>query len=143
MLHSGRNLFFTIITHQRRPIFSNPQNVEHLKIAIARVKQKYPFSLNAFVILPDHLHCIWKLTDNDQDFSIRWRLIKTYFSKQIDGLINMRKEKDIWQRRFWEHSIRSEDEWIRHMDYIHYNPVKHGFVQKPEDWLYSSYKYWV
>lgn len=140
---SGGNYFFTLVTHQRRPIFTHPENVEQLKIAINKVKKKYPFSLNAIVILPDHLHCLWKLPENDKDFSTRWRLIKRYFSMQIDTSINHRKEKEVWQRRFWEHTIRDENDWQKHMDYIHYNPVKHGLVQAPGDWQHSSFNYWV
>jgi putative transposase len=102
---SGGNYFFTLVTHQRRPIFANPEKVEQLKTAINKVKKKYPFSLNAIVVLPDHLHCIWRLPENDKDFSTRWRLIKRYFSMEMGTLINHRKEKEVWQRRFWEHII--------------------------------------
>src|SRR3990167_7002844 len=127
---SGGNYFFTLVTYERRPIFINPDDVVHLKAAINKVKKKYPFSLNAIVILPDHLHCIW-------------RLIKRYFSLEISGLINHRKEKEIWRRRFWEHLIRDENDWRKHMDYIHYNPVKHGLVHSPEDWPHSSFCHYV
>ena len=140
---SGGYYFFTLVTYQRRPIFSNPENVKHLKISMNRVKKKYPFFLNAIVILPDHLHCLWKLPENDKDFSTRWRLIKRYFSMEMNTLINHRKEKEVWQRRFWEHVIRNEDDWQKHMDYIHYNPVKHGLAKSPGDWQHSSFNYWV
>lgn len=139
----GGNYFFTLVTHQRRPIFANPAKVEQLKAAINKVKKKYPFSLNAIVVLPDHLHCLWRLPENDKDFSTRWRLIKRYFSMEMNTLVNHRKEKEVWQRRFWEHTIRDEDDWQKHMDYIHYNPVKHGLVQTPGDWQHSSFNYWV
>lgn len=140
---SGGNYFFTLVTHQRHPIFANPEKVEQLKAAINKVKKKYPFSLNAIVVLPDHLHCLWRLPENDKDFSTRWRLIKRYFSMEINTLINHRKEKEVWQRRFWEHIIRDENDWKKHMDYIHYNPVKHGLVKSPTDWQHSSFNYWV
>lgn len=140
---SGGNYFFTLVSYHRRPLFSNPENVNRFKIAINKVKKKYPFSLNAIVMLPDHLHCLWKLPENDSNFSTRWRLIKRYFSIQIMTSLNHRKEKKIWQRRFWEHVIRNENDWQKHMDYIHYNPVKHGLVTSPGDWAYSSFKYWV
>ena len=139
----GGNYFFTLVTHQRRPIFANPEKIERLKTAINKVKKKYPFSLNAIVVLPDHLHCLWRLPENDKDFSTRWRLIKRYFSMQMNTLVNHRKEKEVWQRRFWEHTIRDEDDWQKHMDYIHYNPVKHRLVQTPGDWQHSSFNYWV
>jgi putative transposase len=140
---SGRNYFFTLVTYQRRPLFSSFENVKHFKIAINKVKKKYPFSLNAIVILPDHLHCLWKMPGNDSDFSMRWRLIKRYFSIEMEASINHRKEKEVWQRRFWEHAIRDEDDRIKHMNYIHYNPVKHDLAQSPGDWEHSSFNYWV
>jgi putative transposase len=95
------------------------------------------------VILPDHLHCLWRLPEKEKNFSTRWRLIKRYFSMEINTAINHRKEKEVWQRRFWEHVIRDEDDWKNHMDYIHYNPVKHQLVQSPGDWQHSSFHYWV
>ncbi len=139
----GAHYFFTLVTYKRRPIFANPDNIKHLKTAINKVKKKHPFSLNAIVILPDHLHCLWKLPENDPDFSTRWRLIKQHFSKEIDVAINHRNEKEVWQRRFWEHAIRDENDWQRHMDYIHYNPVKHELAAAPKDWEPSSFHYWV
>src|ERR1700733_7572580 len=140
---SGGNYFFTLVTYYRYPFFKNLENVKKFKVAINKVKKKYPFSLNAIVVLPDHLHCLWKLPENDQDFSMRWRLIKRYFSMEMNASINHRKEKEVWQRRFWEHTIRDENDWQKHMDYIHYNPVKHGLVRMPGDWQYSSFNYWV
>ena len=77
--------------------------------------------------------------ENDNDFSTRWRLIKRYFSIGIDNQLNARKEKQVWQRRFWEHLLRDEEDWRRHMDYIHYNPVKHGYAHRPVDWPHSSF----
>ena len=139
----GGYYFFTLATYQRQLLFSDLQNIQHLKAAMQKVKKEYPFSLNAIVILPDHLHCIWKLPGNDVDFPTRWRLIKRYFSMQIDTSVSHRKEKEIWQRRFWEHVIRDEYDWRKHMDYIHYNPVRHGYVKSPCDWEYSSFHYWV
>ena len=139
----GGQYFFTLVTHLRRPLLTLPKNIEQLKIAFKKVKNKYPFSQKAFVILPDHLHCLWQLPENDSDFSTRWRLIKQYFSKEINMPINNRGEKEIWQRRFWEHVIRDEEDWIKHMDYIHYNPVKHGYVNSVKDWTFSSYSYWL
>ncbi len=140
---AGGNYFFTLVTYQRRPLFSNPENVKHFKVAINKVKKNHPFSLNAIVILPDHLHCLWKLPENDHDFSTRWRLIKRFFSMEIKTSSNQRKEKEVWQRRFWEHIIRDEHDWQKHIDYIHYNPVKHGLVKSPGEWEHSSFNYWV
>ena len=104
---------------------------------------KYPFITEAIVILPDHLHCIWKMPTDDSNFSIRWMLIKKFFSVGFKSQINERREKQIWQRRFWEHLIRNEDDWRRHIDYIHYNPVKHGYVRRPSDWEFSSFRKFI
>lgn len=139
----GGCYFFTVVTYKRAPVFSNHENVNKLKLAIKKIQKYHPFIMQAIVILPDHLHCLWKLPNQCTDFSTRWKLIKRYFSAEIHGEINHRKEKNIWQRRFWEHMIRDEDDWQNHMDYIHYNPVKHGYVKSPNEWSYSSFRYWV
>lgn len=97
----------------------------------------------AIVILPDHLHCIWQLPENDYNYSKRWAIIKHYFSIGIPSDINQRREKKIWQPRFWDHIIRNENDWEKHLDYIHYNPVKHGYAQKSLDWPHSSFKRYV
>ncbi|CAN5448831.1 transposase [soil metagenome] len=140
---AGGHYFLTLVTFDRKPILTIPENIERLKNAIQKVKQRHPFSINAMVILPDHLHCLWKLPENDQDFSTRVRLIKRYFSMEIPMLINHRQEKQVWQRRFWEHVIQNEDDWRNHMDYIHYNPVKHRYVQSVKEWQHSTFSYWV
>ena len=139
----GGYYFFTVVTYKRMPIFTNNETVEKLKLAIKKVKSEYPFNLQAIVILPDHLHCLWQLPAQLANFSIRWQLIKRHFSMEFNTEINHRNEKNIWQRRFWEHSIRDEEDWQKHWDYIHYNPVKHGYVKSPGEWQYSSFQYWV
>jgi putative transposase len=115
------------------------------------VMQRHPFTIDAIVILPDHLHCIWTLPEGDANFSTRWRLIKSYFSRNCDsqyhGKMNTsrenKKEQTIWQRRFWEHLIKNEQDFICHVDYIHYNPVKHRLVNAPSAWEYSSFHRYV
>jgi len=124
-----------------------------LRESIIKTRQNYPFTINAWVLLPDHLHCIWTLPENDNNFSTRWNLIKKYFSQNIktiyhnDKLLNTSKikhrEKTIWQRRFWEHVISNDDDYAKHMDYIHYNPVKHGYVSRPLDWPYSTFPRYI
>lgn len=136
----GGSYFFTVVTHHRQKILSSPDHLLRLQSAFDRVKERLPFAMEAFVILPDHLHCIWNLPSGDSDFSTRWRLIKGYFSAGVRGSVNERCEKGIWQRRFWEHLLRDEEDWRRHMDYIHYNPVKHGYVKAPKDWPHSSFR---
>lgn len=116
-----------------------------LQAAFAQVKINHPFEIEAVVILPEHLHCILSLPDGDSDFSTRWGLIKAYFSRNIEKSErisqsrNKRGERGIWQRRFWEHLIRDEADYRQHVDYIHWNPVKHGWVQKVKDWPHSSF----
>ena len=138
-LSPGGCYFFTLVTYKRFKYFANEKNVSLLRKAFRHVKHKYPFEIDAIVILPDHIHTIWHLPENDSNFSLRWRLIKHYVSTHIDNPINQRKEKAIWQRRFWEHVICDEYDWRNHMDYIHYNPVKHGYTDHPKNWKYSSY----
>ncbi len=142
LYREGGTYFFTVVTENRRPILIS--NIDNLRSAFRHVKKRHPFSIDAIVILPDHLHAIWKLPENDSDFSTRWMLIKKRFSSflydfPVSTIKKSRREKGIWQRRFWEHLIRNDEDLKRHYDYIHYNPVKHGYVSKPADWQYSSF----
>jgi putative transposase len=107
--------------------------------------------VDAFVLLPDHLHCIWTLPENDADFSMRWRQVKSYFSRkyhdeftgsQSDARLNTGKQA-IWQHRFWEHQIRDEKDFVNHVEYIHFNPVKHGLVSSPKCWPHSTFHRFV
>jgi len=100
---------------------------------------KKPFTVDAVVILPDHIHCIWTLPEGDDDFSTRWKLLKGYFSKGMNTPLKHEGTKAVWQPRFWEHLIRDETDMNRHLDYIHYNPVKHGYAQSPGDYGFSSF----
>jgi putative transposase len=107
----------------------------------------------ALVLLPDHLHCIWKLPEGDSAFSVRWACVKKRFTQlrlasgqrqeRISKAREHHRERSIWQRRFWEHTIRDETDFIRHVNYIHYNPVKHSLVECPHHWAYSSFHQWV
>jgi putative transposase len=139
---SGARYFFTVVTQNREPILID--HIERLRAAFRLCLSRYPFEIEAIVVLPDHLHTIWRLPEGDGDFSKRWMVIKRKFSAGLPiGIVSesktKKREKGIWQRRFWEHCIRNEEDWRRHVDYIHFNPVKHGYVAKPQDWLYSSY----
>jgi putative transposase len=143
--------FFTLVTHNRRNILCDPENVVLLRTVFKEVMIRHPFTIEAFVLLPDHLHCIWTLPENDNDFSKRWRLIKGAFTRRCDpryrGCASMtrqlKQEQAIWQRRFWEHAIRDDRDYRQHVDYIHYNPVKHGLVVAPNDWRHSSFHRFV
>jgi len=133
----GGCYFFTQVTKNRNPIFNKAENIALLREAFIHVKQKYSFEMDAAVVLPDHLHCIWCMPEDDPDFSRRWRLIKTWFTKHYQ------LNSSVWQSRFWEHMIRDEEDYRHHLDYIHFNPVKHGYVKTAEDWPYSSFKKFV
>ncbi len=147
----GGTYFFTVVTYNRRPIFSTQDAVEKLREAFRYTMERFPFIIVACVILPDHLHFIWTLPSYSRDFSTRWRLIKSYFTRNWNpkGTISVslsrqkKGEADVWQRRFWEHMIRDEDDLSNHVEYIHYNPVKHGLVNAPADWEYSSFMKYV
>jgi len=147
----GGTFFFTVVTYEREVLFEDVKNLDLLKEAIKHVKLKHPFRMDAFVFLPDHLHCIWTLPENDNDFSTRWMLIKSYFSRNIElsshcciSLSRFKKrERCLWQRRFWEHEIKDEGDLTSHIEYIHYNPVKHGHVFNPVDWVNSSFHHYV
>ena len=136
---AGGCFFFTLVTHNRNPYFADDKNIGLLRKAFRHVKKNHPFEIDAIVVLPDHLHTIWRLPKDDSNYSLRWRLIKHYVSTHIETPANHRKEKSIWQRRFWEHTIRNKNDWRNHIDYIHYNPVKHGYADHPRNWQYSSY----
>jgi len=135
----GGIYFFTVVTLDRVPIFINEERVEVLRQAFRKVMAVRPFQINAMVVLPEHLHCIWQMPDGDADYSSRWREIKKAASRQINTATNNRNERMVWQRRFWEHAIRDEDDWRKHMDYVHYNPVKHGLASRPGEWPWSSF----
>ena len=136
----GCSSFFTSVKHQRIRILSLPDNIARLQSAFDKVMGKKPFAMEAFVILPDHIHCIWRLPPGDSDYSTRWRLIKGHFWIGIDNPTNERGEKNIWQRRIWEHVLRDEEDWRRQMDYIHGNPVKQGYVVRPGEWPHNSFR---
>ena len=144
----GACYFFTVNLAQREGNLLI-LHIEHLREAFRQTRQDHPFEINAIVILPEHLHCIWQLPESDSDYSTRWRLIKSRFSMAIpktERISNSRigkGERGIWQRRYWEHAIRDERDLQNHVDYIYYNPVKHGLVSQVKDWPYSSFYQWV
>jgi putative transposase len=113
------------------------------------VRKNHPFKTEAIVVLPDHLHCLWRLPPGDSDYGVRWGLIKAAFSRGLpigerrSVSRTSRGERGIWQRRFWEHLVRDEEDFARHADYIHYNPVKHGWAKAPHEWAYSSFRRYV
>jgi putative transposase len=147
----GATYFFTVVTFKRQMILCDSLSLKLLRNAIEEVKQLLPFRINAWVLLPDHMHCLWTLPEGDCDYSKRWGKIKSTFTKKMKAVgwapstklkaspsRIKHREFVIWQRRFWEHQIRSQQDFNRHCDYIHYNPVKHGLVEDPKKWEYST-----
>jgi putative transposase len=149
----GGTFFFTVVTYNRSPILIQSDARRILRQAWLEVQCRFPFTTNALCLLPDHLHCIWTLPEYNANFSVRWKEIKRLFSKEYGRIVKSnalltpsrekRKETAIWQRRFWEHTIRDEGDYNRHLDYIHYNPVKHSLVDQVRDWQWSSFHRYV
>ncbi len=147
----GGSFFFTVVTDRRRPLLASADAVNKLREAFRSVRARHPFSIDAIVVLPDHLHCIWTLPASDADFATRWRLIKTWFTKHRDPEVRATSRSDqatkagqaVWQRRYWEHWLRDEEDFTRHVEYIHYNPVKHGHSDNPGGWRYTSFHRYV
>ena len=140
----GGSYFFTLnLTDRRLRLLTD--HVGLLRSAFRKTRAHHPFMIDAIVILPDHLHAIWTLPEADKDFATRWRLIKSTFSRalptgeRISESRARKGERGIWQRRYWEHTLRDERDFARHVDYIHFNPVKHGHVSRVSDWPYSSF----
>jgi putative transposase len=148
---AGGTYFFTAVTEKRRPILASADAVAVLRGAFRHVRQRRPFWVDAAVVLPDHLHCIWTLPPGDADFATRWRLIKTGFTKHCDPALRVvpnaarsaKGEQALWQHRYWEHMIRDETDLRLHVEYIHFNPVKHGLAQSPFEWPFSSFRRYV
>ncbi len=140
----GGTYFFTVNLYSRNKSYL-VDHIDLLRNAVANVKQKHPFKINAWVVLPDHLHAVWTLPPGDADFSTRWREIKKSFTKSLPineplTLTQTKKGKRaIWQKRFWEHTITSQADYRHHIDYVHLNPLKHGLVSQVKDWPYSSF----
>ena len=144
----GGSYFFTVnIADRSQPLLI--RHIHDLRQAFISVRQQHPFTLDAIIILPDHLHTIWTLPPDDSDFSTRWKKIKAQFSRAlpitapVSASRQHKGERNVWQRRFWEHTLRDEMDYQRHLDYIHYNPVKHGYCSQVKDWPYSSFHRFV
>jgi putative transposase len=140
----GGTYFFTVnLVDRNSDILVS--RVQSLRDAVRDVRMRAPFHIDAWVVLPDHLHCLWTLPENDSDFSSRWRDIKKTFSKTLPPTEHRstsriaKGERGVWQRRFWEHTIQDDGDYGAHMDYIHFNPVRHGVASNVADWPYSSF----
>lgn len=152
----GPTYFFTVITYQRRKFLCLDPCRDIMRDVVKQIQGSYPFRIEALVLLPEHLHCIWNLPEHDTNYSMRWGWIKKEFTKRAGNLVEKmvgtahptasrlkHGEGVIWQWRFWEHQIRDQKDYNAHVDYIHYNPVKHGLVSAPKDWKYSSFRRFV
>jgi len=149
----GATYFFTVVTYWRQPVLCLPESLDAMKDVMRNVAERYPFQTDAWVVLPDHLHFVWTLPEGDSNYSMRWAVVKKELTKRLSSSIRAdgapsrsrqrRREGMLWQRRFWEHRIRDEQDYRTHMDYIHFNPVKHGLAASPKDWRCSSFRRWV
>ena len=140
----GGTFFFTVnLEDRRRSLLTD--HIGELRAAVREIRQRHPFTIDAMVVLPDQLHAVWTLPDGEANFSLLWRQIKSNFSRSLpvgERISNSRAakgERGIWQRRYWEHTIRDENDFARHVDYVHINPMKHGLVSRVRDWPYSSF----
>jgi putative transposase len=143
----GNVFFFTVVLAERSSSLLVDE-IDRLRKIYRMVQQRQPFETIAVCVLPDHIHVLWALPEGDADFSTRWSLIKSGFSRGLDPGSRSaskvgKREKGIWQRRYWEHAIRDDADFERHVDYIHFNPVKHGHVTRVRDWPHSSFHRYV
>jgi len=147
--HPGGTYFFTINLLERAGNDLLVRHADALRTSISQVRALHPFRIHAWVVLPEHMHCVIELPDGDVDFALRIRLIKMLFSKAVPAAERRsdvrvrRNERGIWQRRYWEHAIRDEADYRAHMDYVHINPLKHGLVARVADWPHSTFHRWV
>ena len=144
---AGGSYFFTVTLHDRQSCVLT-EHIDLLRTAVHATQCARPFVIDAIVILPEHLHTIWTLPPGDTDYSGRWRAIKSHFTRTLRKAgqpvsRHTNGEYALWQRRFWEHTLRDERDRQQHVDYIHYNPVKHGYVPAVADWPYSSFHRYV
>ncbi|MBL8484874.1 MAG: transposase [Rhodocyclaceae bacterium] len=143
--HPGGTWFFTLNALQRTNTDLLTRNIDALRQAVRQVRRVHPFIIHGWVVLPDHMHCIIELPPGDTNFALRWRLIRMGFSRRIpntewrSAVRQERGERGLWQRRYWEHLIRDDADFQAHMDYLHFNPVKHGWVACVRDWPYSTF----
>jgi putative transposase len=149
----GGTYFFTLVTEHRARLFEQEPARRLLGSALRQCFGRFPLQVVAMVLLPDHLHTLWTLPAGDDAYAMRWRWIKREFTRawlSIGGVEQDRqtsrlreRRRGVWQRRYWEHTIRDEADLESHFDYIHYNPVKHALVRRPRDWPWSSFHRWV
>jgi putative transposase len=150
---SGGTFFFTLTAYRRKRILLDTPIINALRESLRDTRKANPFEIAAWVLLPDHMHFIWRLPAGDSDYSRKLGRVKAGVSRRVKGQYGRqraaqesrirRRESTIWQRRFWEHQIRNDEDLKAHLDYLHYNPVKHGLVSRVRDWPYSSFHRYV
>ncbi|MHB1351419.1 MAG: REP-associated tyrosine transposase [Desulfobulbaceae bacterium] len=143
----GGTYFFTVALRDRRAR-TLTDHIDVLRSVVMAAHAEHPFTMDAMVVLPEHLHAVWTLPSGDADYAGRWRLIKSRFTRAlvkagVQLSPNARGEYNLWQRRYWEHTIRDETDLARHVEYIHFNPVKHGLVRQVRDWPHSTFHRYV
>lgn len=151
--HAGTLYFFTLVTHERRPLLTTDLGRRCLRESLKAVMRKHAFRIHAIVLLPDQLHALWELPVGDSDYSTRWRLVKSSFTRRwisaggrevsVSSSRDRKQERGIWQRRFYEHTCRDDNDVERCRDYIHVNPLKHQLVDRVVDWPWSSFHRYV
>jgi putative transposase len=139
----GDTFFFTVSTLNRLPFLCTATGVQSMREALRTVGRSHPFSLNAFVLLPDHLHCLWTLPGGDSDFTVRWAEIKGHFSRTLGSSAGQEYPEELWSPGLGERRILDDRDFVRHVEYIHYNPVKHGLVAEPRAWPHSTFLRYV
>lgn len=139
----GAIVFVTGVTHQRLPYLGPEEDLSLFWDTLRRVQAIHPFRLLAHVTLPEHFHWLLRVDDGEGDFSAVLHSVKRNYTQSYKKAHGIRGHLQVWQRGFWDHVIREEKDLARHFDYIHWNPVKHGYVQRPEDWQHSTYRYWL
>jgi putative transposase len=148
-MKSDGGVFFFTVTVADRSSGLLVRQIDRLRRIYASVQKRYPFETIAICILPDHLHAVWELPPGDNNYPLRWNVIKAGFSRGLDETTSpssskaARRERGLWQRRYWEHTIRNDTDLERHVDYVHFNPVRHGYVAQVRDWPYSSFHRYV
>jgi putative transposase len=144
----GGSFFFTVTLEDRTSSLL-VDRIDALRLAFSSTRAELPFRIDAIVVLPNHLHCVWTLPEEDGDFSSRWQRIKGRFSRacpageQISASRGRKRERGIWHRRYWEHMLRDDRDFAAHVDYVHFNPVKHGHARRACDWPHSSFHRYV
>ena len=143
----GGTYFFTVTLRDRQTSLLT-EHIGLLPEAVRKTRLGRPFVIDAWAVLPEHLHALWTLPAGGTDYSARWRSIRAYFFHEFAKMSehaerNAKGEYGFWQRRFWEYTIKDEEDFARHIDYLHHNPVKHGHTEKVRDWPYSSFHRFV